>query len=283
LLIEAEKANYPIALMCRVLGVSRSGWYAGRARVRPSGREPRDTELVQRMREVHGASRGTYGSPRVHAQLVRDGVAVGKERVERLMQGDGLQGRVRRRFKVTTNSKHAEPVAPNVLNREFPVRTSDSVWCADITYVWTASGWVYLAAILDLATRRIVGWSMARHMRTELVESAMRSALIWRKPASKLMHHSDRGSQYASKSYRGLLARHGIECSMSRKGDCYDNAVMESFFGTYEQEPVFHESWSGLLESRAAPHDYIEIFYHRQRLHSSLGYRTPAEVDKATA
>jgi transposase InsO family protein len=269
--------------MCRVLGVSRSGLYAWRARVRPSDRELRDAELVQRIREVHGASRETYGSPRVHAQLVRDGLAVGKERVARLMRGDGLQGRVRRRFKVTTDSKHAEPIAPNVLNREFTAKTSDSVWCADITSIWTASGWVYLAAILDLATRMIVGWSMAKHMRTELVECALRSALIWRKPASKLVHHSDRGSQYASKAYRDLLARHGIECSMSRKGDCYDNAVMESFFGTYKQELVFHESWNGLLDSRAATHDYVEVFYNRRRLHSSLGYRTPAEVDETAA
>jgi len=185
--------------MCRVLGVSRSGWYTWRARMRPSEREIADAELLTRLRKIHAASRGTYGSPRVHAQLVRDGVTVGKERVARLMRADGLQGRVRRRFKATTDSKHAEPVAPNVLNREFAVKDSDSVWCADITSIWTASGWVYLAAILDLATRMIVGWSMARHMRTELVERALHSALIWRKPASKLVHHSDRGSQYASR------------------------------------------------------------------------------------
>jgi transposase InsO family protein len=219
----------------------------------------------------------------VHAQLVRDGVDVGEERVARLMQADGLRGRVRRRFKATTDSKHAKPIAPNVLNREFTAKSSDSVWCADITSIWTASGWVYLAAIIDLATRMIVGWSMARHMRTELVESALRNALTSRVPASTLVHHSDRGSQYASASYRALLALHGIECSMSRKGDCWDNAVMESFFGTYKQELAHHESWNGLLDSRAATHDYIEVFYNRQRLHSTLGYRTPAEVDETVA
>lgn len=269
--------------MCRVLGVSRSGWYAWRDRIRPSVRDMRDAELLARIQEIHAASRGTYGSPRVHAQLARDGVEVGKERVAGLMRANGLQGRVRRRFKVTTNSKHAEPIAPNVLNREFTAKTSDSVWCADITSIWTASGWVYLAAILDLATRMIVGWSMAKHMRSELVESALLSALSWRRPASRLVHHSDRGSQYASKTYRDLLALHGIECSMSRKGNCYDNAVMESFFGTYKQELVFYVSWNGLLDSRAATHDYIEVFYNRQRLHSSLGYRTPAEIDETVA
>lgn len=281
--MSAEKANYPIALMCRVLGVSRSGWYAWAARTRPTPREIRDHELLERIRKIHATSRGTYGSPRVHAQLVRDGVEVGKDRVARLMRADGLRGRVRRRFKATTDSKHAEPIAANVLNREFTAQASDSVWCADITAIWTASGWVYLAAILDLATRMIVGWSMARHMRTELVEGALLSALAWRKPASKLVHHSDRGSQYASELYQKLLKLHGIECSMSRKGNCYDNAVMESFFGTYKQELVFHESWNGLLDSRAATHEYIEVFYNRQRLHSYLGYKTPAEADEEVA
>ena len=269
--------------MCRALGVSRSGWYDSCRRVRPTAREMRDAELLERIREIHAASRGTYGSPRVHAQLQRDGIDAERDRVARLMKEDGLAGRVRRRFKVTTDSSHDKPVAPNTLNREFKADASDSVWCADITYVPTAAGFVYLAAIIDMATRLIVGWSMASHMRTELVEEALRNALSWRKPASRLVHHSDRGSQYASGSYRELLARHGIECSMSRAGNCHDNAVMESFFGTYKQEWAHHLRWSGLTESRAATHDYIEVFYNRQRLHSALGYRTPAEVDEAAA
>ena len=269
--------------MCEVLGVSRSGYYASRARVRPNDREIRDAELLEKIREIHEGSRGTYGSPRVHKQLLRDGVEVGKERVARLMKADGLRGRVRRRFKTTTDSKHDKPVAPNTLNREFAAETSDSVWCADITYVPTASGWAYLAAIIDLATRMIVGWSMASHMRTELVESALLNALTSRVPASRLVHHSDRGSQYASVSYSALLEQHGIECSMSRAGDCYDNAVIESFFGTYKQEWAHHHRWRGLLDARASTHDYIEVFYNRQRLHSALGYRTPAEADEAAA
>ena len=278
-----EKANYPIALMCRVLGVSRSGWYASCARTRPSVREIQDADLIETIREIHTASRETYGSPRVHAQFVRDGVDVGRDRVARLMRAAGLKGRVRRRFKVTTNSKHGRPVAPNALNREFTAESSDSVWCADITYIPTAAGWTYLAAIIDVATRMIVGWSMASHMRTELVESALLNALTARAPASRLVHHSDRGSQYASASYRELLEQHGIECSMSRAGDCYDNALIESFFGTIKQEWVHHHRWPNLIDARAATHDYIEVFYNRQRLHSSLGYRTPAEADEAAA
>ena len=174
--------------MCRVLGVSRSGWYAWCARARPSAREIRDAELLQKIGEIHDRSRGIYGSPRVRAELARQGVRVGVDRVARLMRANGLRGRVRRRYKVTTDSKHARPVAPNALNREFAAETSDSVWCADITYLWTAAGWVYLAAIIDMATRMIVGWSMATHMRTELVESALFNALSWRTPAGNLVH-----------------------------------------------------------------------------------------------
>jgi putative transposase len=269
--------------MCRTLGVSRSGFYASRGRIRPSDREVRDAEQLDQIRKVHEESRRTYGSPRVHAQLIRDGVTIGKDTVERLMRADGLQGRVRRRFKVTTDSKHGRPVAPNTLNREFDAESSDSVWCADITYIPTSSGWVYLAAILDLATRMIVGWSMAKHMRTELVEKALVNALSSRVPAARLIHHSDRGSQYASASYRSLLEQHDIECSMSRRGDCYDNAVTESFFGTFKQEWAHHHRWSDLLDARAATHDYIEVFYNRQRLHSALGYRTPMEADETAA
>jgi len=269
--------------MCRVLGVSRSGWYAWHCRARPTSRELRDAALAAEILRVHAASRRTYGSPRVRAQLLREGRAVSEDRVARLMRDCGLQGRVRRRFKVTTDSKHDQPLAPNTLNRQFQAQTSDSVWCADITYLPTLSGWVYLAAVIDLGTRMIVGWSMADHMRTELVESALQNALAGRAPADTLVHHSDRGSQYASHSYRALLERNGIDCSMSRAGDCYDNAVMESFFGTFKQEWAHHQRLKGLPDARAGTHDYIEVFYNRQRLHSTLGYRTPAEADGAVA
>ena len=199
------------------------------------------------------------------------------------MRRDGLRGRIRRRYRVTTDSNHALPVAPNTLNRQFAVAAPDRVWAGDITYIPTTKGWSYLAVILDLHSRMVVGWSLADHMRTELVEEALAAALGCRVPSSELLHHSDRGSQYASRCYRRRLAEHGIEVSMSRRGDCYDNAVVESFFGTLKQELVQHARWYDTAEARAAIHDYIEVFYNRQRLHSSLGYRTPAEVDHDAA
>lgn len=275
----AEKANYPVTLMCRVLGVSRSGLYAWQRR-RPSQRAQADECLREQIRSVHAASRGTYGSPRVHQGLRRDGVRVARKRVERLMRQDGLRGRVRRRFRRTTDSNHKLPVAPNTLNRQFSVDAPDRVWAGDITYIRTAAGWGYLAVILDLHSRMVVGWALADHMRTELVEQALVAALGKRTPSSDLLHHSDRGSQYASGSYRQRLQAHGIAVSMSRRGDCYDNPVVESFFGSLKQELVHLASWRDLAAARAALHDYIEVFYNRQRLHSSLGYRTPAEVDR---
>jgi putative transposase len=269
--------------MCRVLDVSRSALYAWRHRSRPSGRAQKDAELAGQIREIHSASRGTYGSPRVHAKLRRDGVRTGRKRVERLMRANGLRGRVRRRFRRTTDSNHALPVAPNILNRRFSAESPDQVWAGDITYIPTSSGWGYLAVILDLHTRMVVGWELADHLRTELVEGALVSALGARKPSPRMLHHSDRGCQYASASYRAKLRVHGIEVSMSRRGDCYDNAVVESFFGTLKQELAHDARWVTLADARIAIHDYIEVFYNRQRLHSALGYRTPLEVDQAAA
>ena len=269
--------------MCQAIGVSRSGYYASRRALRPTARESRNAELVEQIREIHETSRGTYGSPRVHAELQRRGVPASRDRVARLMKRNGVGGRVRRRFRRTTDSNHEHPIADNSLNRQFAPENKDSAWCADITYIPTLSGWVYLAAIIDLTTRMIVGWSVATHMRTELVERALENALASRAPAEELVHHSDRGSQYASTTYRKLLEGHGIKCSMSRKGNCWDNAVIESFFGSFKQEWVHHHRWSGLVDTRAATHDYIEVFFNRKRLHSSLGYRTPVEADEAVA
>jgi len=278
----AEKANYPVSLMCRVLGVSRSGLYAWERRG-TSAREEADAGLSERIHAIHAASRTTYGSPRIHRGLRREGIRVGRKRVERLMRRDGLRGRIRRRFRRTTDSNHGFPVAPNTLNRQFEVDAPDRVWAGDITYIRTANGWGYLAVILDLHSRMVVGWALADHMRTELVETALLCALGKREPSENLLHHTDRGSQYASVSYRGRLEALGIEVSMSRRGDCYDNAVVESFFGTLKQELVHHARWTGLAGARAAIHDYIEVFYNRQRLHSSLGYRTPTEADQEAA
>ena len=208
---------------------------------------------------------------------------MGKHRVARVMRNHGITWKARRRFKATTLSDHAHPIAPNLLNRRFDVESKDSAWCADISCIPTGEGWIYLAAVIDLATRLVVGWAMDRNMQTSLVESALKNALMWREPAERLVHHSDRGSQYASGAYRRLLKTNQIECSMSRKGNCWDNAVMESFFGTYKQELTHHTKWKGLEDLRAATMDYIEVFYNRKRIHSSLGYRTPMEVDKAPA
>ena len=268
--------------MCRVLEVSRSGLYAWRRRARPSPREEREAELRGQIHDIHTASRGTYGSPRVHAELERQGVHAGKTRVERVMREEGLQGKVKRRFRTTTDSNHALPVAPNTLEREFDVAGPDQVWAGDITFISMASGgFLYLAVILDLFSRRVVGWALADHMRSELVLSALDMALGARVPAPDLLHHSDRGCQYASSAYRAKLAALGIQVSMSRRGNCYDNAVVESFNGTLKQELVHDARWTSYAEARAALHDYIEVFYNRRRLHSSLGNLSPADFEAA--
>jgi putative transposase len=266
--------------MCRVLEVSRSGLYAWRRRPRPGTRALRDAEIRGRIHDIHAESRGTYGSPRVHAQLRKDDIRTGRARVERLMRQDGLRGKIKRRFRTTTDSEHGLPVAPNTLDRKFEVDGPDQVWAGDITFIPMAcGGFLYLAVILDLFSRRVVGWALADHMRSELVESALDMALGSRVPAPNMLHHSDRGSQYASAAYRGKLAALGIQVSMSRRGDCYDNAVVESFNGTLKQELVHGARWKTYADSRAALHDYIEVFYNRRRLHSSLGYRSPADFE----
>ena len=266
--------------MCEALEVSASGYYAWASRP-DSPTEQWRQELAGAIEEIHAEVKGRYGSPRMTAELKGRGYECSENTVAGLMRGQGIRARTPRRFVRTTDSRHGLPVAENVLDRDFDPPGPNVAWSADITYIPTASGWAYLAAIIDLGTRLIVGWSMATHMRTELVESALLNALTSREPASKLVHHSDRGSQYASASYRALLEQHGIECSMSRRGDCYDNAVIESFFGTFKQEWAHHHRWAGLADARAGTHDYIEVFYNRQRLHSALGYRTPTEVDEA--
>ena len=263
--------------------MSRSGFYRWHTRPSPCAHEHEDRALAVQIREIHTASRGTYGSPRVHRQLRRNDVRTGKKRVERLMREQGLRGRVRRRFKRTTDSNHSLPVAPNRLNRQFDVDAPDRVWAGDITYIRTTTGWSYLAVILDLHSRMVVGWAMADHMRAQLVEGALDAALGAREPAPGLLHHSDRGSQYASERYRERLTEYGIAVSMSRRGNCYDNAVVESFFGTLKQELAHHAQWMDQAQARAEIHDYIEVFYNRKRLHSSLGYKTPSEVDQEAA
>ena len=277
--MEAESANYSVTSMCRVLGVSRSGYYAWKSRP-PSARAKANAELATQIAAIHEASRGTYGSPRIHAELRCRGFEVGRNRVARLMAEHGVVARFPRRFRCTTDSNHELPIAENIVDRKFEAKAPNRLWVTDITYVQTAQGWLYLAVILDLFSRRVVGWSMADHMRTELVKNALAMALGNRAVDGELVHHSDRGSQYASSEYQRALAKHGIVCSMSRRGNCLDNAVAESFFGTLKVEMFYGRPIPKTRDvARAAVHEYIEVFYNRERRHSALGYVSPAEFE----
>lgn len=265
--------------MCRVLGVSRSAYYTWCNR-KPSDRAKENERLAAKITEVHKDSRGTYGSPRVHAELVAQGFDVGRHRIARIMREEGIVGRRKPKFRRTTDSNHKLPVAANILDRNFVADEPDRAWVADITYIWTRQGWLYLAVILDLFSRRVVGWSMAEHMRTELVLDALSAALGSRLPsAAGLVFHSDRGSQYASGDYQKALDANGITCSMSRRGNCWDNAVAESFFSTLKTELVHNVIFLTRDSARDAIAEWIEIFYNGKRRHSSLGYATPLEAE----
>lgn len=279
--IARHRGEYPVRLMCRVLAVWPSGFYAAQRRA-PSARARRDQGLRLKVREVHTKSRRRYGAPRVHAELQAQGEQVAKKRVARLMREDGLVGRRPRRFVRTTDSRHADPIAPNRLDRQFGVAAVDGpnrVWVSDITYVPTREGWLFLAVVLELASRRVVGWAMRETLDADLALAALRMALADRRPAPGLLHHSDRGSQYTCGDYRALLAAHGLEASMSKKGDCWDNAVAESFFATLEIELILEADWLTRDDARQAIFEYIEAWYNRERRHSSLGYRSPAEYE----
>ena len=277
--VRDHKAEFPVEVLCEVLKVSRSGYYAWSRRP-PSPAALRRDRLVAEIRRAHGESRDTYGSPRVYRALKARGVPCCENTVAKLMKAQGVSPKARRPFVVkTTDSRHDRPVAANTLNREFYPDRPDAVWTADITYVPTAEGWLYLAVVLDLFSRRVVGWATADHLRSELACGALRMALEHRRPGGGLLHHSDRGTQYASEAYQGLLAEHGIEPSMSRTGNCWDNAVTESFFSTAKRELTHHESYADREEARRSLFEYIEVFYNRQRLHSTLGYRSPAEYE----
>jgi putative transposase len=267
--------------MCRVLEASKAGYYAWRGRA-PSQRARQDQKLTTRIKIIRGQSRKTYGSPRVHAQLQNDDVYVGRKRVARLMRENDIVVTIRRRFRITTTSKHKFPIAPNLLGRRFAldeVGATDRVWASDITYIDTMEGWLYLAVILDLRSRRVVGWSMSRSLEESLVLDALRMALIRRQPDHGVLHHSDRDSQYAGEAFRKLLKDHGMTCSMSRKGDCWDNAVVESFNATIKTELVHRTKWQTREEARAAIYKYIETWYNCKRLHSTLGYRSPDDFE----
>lgn len=260
--------------------MSRSGYYDWCKRT-PSQRQLDDETLMHRTRQIHQDSRETYGAPRVHAQLKREGKHTSRKRVARLMRAFGLRAKSKRRFKATTNSRHNHPVAANLLARQFSPIRANIAWAADITYVPTVEGWLYLATVIDLYSRKIIGWSMDKRMKTGLVIDALTMAIKSRQPQPGLIHHSDRGVQYASDKYQALLKQHGMRSSMSAKGDCYDNAVMESFYHSLKNELVYHERYLTRDEAKRSIFDYIEVFYNRQRLHSTLGYQTPVEYEAA--
>ena len=276
--IDAEKATYPVRTLCRVLEVSRSGFYAWVGRT-PSARQKADELLAVKIAAVHKQSRRTYGSPRIHVELRESGTRVGCKRVARLMREKGIRARRKRRFRRTTDSKHSNPIAPNVLDRHFEVTGPNEVWVTDVTCIWTGEGWLFLAALLDLFARRVVGWATRETNDTALAMAALEQALRERNPSRGLMHHSDRGSPYASEEYRSALAERGIVASMSRKGDCWDNAVAESFWGTIKAELVENETYATHAAADAAIADYIDGFYNPCRRHSTIGYATPIEFE----
>jgi transposase InsO family protein len=276
--IAAEKAWAPVAVLCKLLEVSRSGFYAWEERG-PSARKAEDEKLAVQIAAIHEASGERYGSPRVHAELAEDGVAVSRKRVARLMAELGLESVRKRPYKATTDSKHDLPIAENILDRKFEVDAPNVAWVTDITYVWTAEGWLYLAAILDLFSRRVVGFAMSERIDRALVLDALRAAVGRRAPNLGLVHHSDRGSQYASNDYQDALENLGVVCSMSRKGNCWDNAVAESFFATLKTELVYTRRFATRAEARESIFDFIEVFYNRRRRHSSLGYLSPIDFE----
>jgi putative transposase len=278
--ILAEKANFPITILCRVLEVSRSGYYAWLRRPL-CPRRVEDEQISVEIQKVHEQSVKRYGSPRIHKALRRKGRRVSRKRVARLMRQKGIYGRKKRKFKHTTDSNHQYQIAPNVLDRNFQTERPDQVWVGDITYVWTLEGWLYLAVLIDLCTHQVVGWSMSANIDRFLALDAFDMAVARRSPTPGLIHHTDRGSQYACPDYQLALKVNGFQPSMSRKGNCWDNAVAESFFGAIKEELIYNVVFTTRDAARQAIFEYIEVFYNRQRLHSSIGYMSPIEFELA--
>jgi putative transposase len=280
--IAAEKADYSVKTMCRVLGVSRAGFYAWLER-KPSARARQDEELTRRIREIHTDNRGVYGAPRIHAELrLADGVRVARKRVERLMRQANISGLTLRKKGRTTIKVPGVRVCEDLVDRNFLASAPNRLWVADITYLRTWEGWLYLAAVQDAYSRRIVGWSMADHMRTELVTDALQMALERRSPGPGLIHHSDQGSQYVSLALGQKTRAAGIAQSMGSRGDCFDNAVAESFFATLKKELIHRRAWPTKAELRGEVFEYIEVFYNRRRRHARLGQLSPSEYERIT-
>ena len=280
--IRDYRGVFPVGLMCRTLEVGSSGFYAWLKR--PDSPRNRDNRrLLMAIKVAHQKSRKTYGRPRIHAELNASGHACGRHRVARLMRQHGIVSKHRRKFRVTTNSVHSYPVAENLLQRQFDVAGPGQCWVSDITYIPTREGWLYLAATLDLFHRKVIGWAMGRWITRQLATDALKMAIKKGCLKSGLIHHSDRGVQYASNEFQALLKAHAIQCSMSRKGDCWDNAVAESFFHTLKVELIHGKFYNTRQEAKTAICDYIEVFYNRQRRHSYLGYQSPVDFEKMNA
>lgn len=272
--ISANREAFKVGRMCKILNVSRTGFYAWVKR--PESRRSRQNRYFeQKIRKIHEAVNKIYGAPKVYEELKDQGESCGKNRVARIMRNAGIKSKTKMKFKATTNSRHNFPVAPNLLDQQFNVNIPNKVWVADITYIHTAEGWLYLAALMDLYSRRIVGWSMGRRMTRQLTIDALNMAITNRHEVNGLIHHSDRGSQYASGEYQQILKEHGIICSMSRKGNCYDNAVIENFFHLLKTEHVHHYRYFTRQQARTSIFEYIESFYNRKRRHSRLNYMSP--------
>jgi putative transposase len=270
--------RFTIRLMCRALKVSAAGYYAWATRPE-SERTRGNRRLLAEIRAIHAESRRTYGSPSVWDRLHRRGHRIGEKRVARLMRENGIRAKTARKWRATTDSRHTLPVAANALGRHFAVTAPNRVWAGDITYLWTHEGWLYLAVVLDLYSRAVIGWAMGSRLTAALAQEALTMALWRRKPATGLLHHSDRGVQYASGDYQRQLARAGIRCSMSRKGNCWDNAVVESFFATLKKELIHDARYATREDAKQDVFEWIEVFYNRQRRHTTLGYRSPAEFE----
>ncbi len=277
--IRAEEASYPVSLLCSMLEVSRSGYYAWCDRPL-SKRAEADRALAAEIIDIHARSKQRYGSPRIHEELIDNNTRVSRKRVARVMRDNGISAQIKPRFVKTTDSNHEFPIAPNLLERNFTTDAPNKAWVGDITYVRTLQGWLYLAVLIDLFSRRVVGWAMSERIDTALVTSALHMAVAQRKPARGLIHHTDRGSQYAAHDHRNALKDIGAECSMSRKGDCWDNAVAESFFASLRKELTNRVVFTNPDVARTHVFEYIEAFYNRERRHSTIGYKSPVSFEK---
>ena len=278
--IKSHRATFSVSLMCKVMEVTRSAFYDWLNRPE-SARSREDRQLSEKVKKIHEKSREIYGARRIRQELVEDGEPISRTRVGRLMKQQGLESKSKRKFKTTTNSNHGRPVAPNLLDREFLVDQPDTVYAGDITYIPTDEGWLYLAVLIDLYSRAVVGWAMSERMTAQLTNDALMMAIWKRNPPKGLMAHSDRGSQYASDLYQKTIKDHGFICSMSRKGNCWDNAPSESFFHTLKTELTHHGRYQTRQEAKQEIFEYIEVFYNRQRRHSTIGYQTPLGYEKA--